>query len=45
MNLREARQIIDSLDTDPNALSVFGEQHQTPDGATVIPSRSRWAFS
>jgi hypothetical protein len=37
MNLREARQIIDSLDTDPNALSVFGEQYQTPDGATVIP--------
>lgn len=37
MNLREARNVIDSLDTDPNALSVFGHQYQTPDGATVIP--------
>ena len=37
MNLREARQVIDSLDTDPNALAVFGQQYQTPDGATVIP--------
>ena len=37
MNLREARQVIDSLDTNPGALSVFGQQYQTPDGATVIP--------
>src|SRR3954451_5884156 len=37
MNLREARQVIDSLDSDPNALSMFGQQYQTPDGATVIP--------
>jgi len=37
MNLREARQVIDSLDTNPDALSVFGQQYQTPDGATVIP--------
>jgi hypothetical protein len=37
MNLREARSTIDSLDTDPSGLSVFGRQYQTPDGATVIP--------
>src|ERR1700710_2507071 len=37
MNLREARQAIDSLDTDPDASTVFGERYQTPDGATVIP--------
>lgn len=37
MNLRDARQIIDSLDTDPDALTRFGQQYQTPDGATVIP--------
>jgi|SRR6476659_2563689 hypothetical protein len=37
MNLREARQVIDSLDADPDALAVFGQQYQTPDGATVIP--------
>ena len=37
MNLRDARQVIDSLETDPDALSVFGKQYQTPDGAIVIP--------
>lgn len=37
MNLRDARQAIDSLDTDPGALAQFGQQYQTPDGATVIP--------
>jgi hypothetical protein len=37
MNLREARQAIDSLDTDPDASTVFGERYQTSDGATVIP--------
>lgn len=37
MNLREARQVVDSLDTDPNALTVFVQQYQTPDGTTVIP--------
>ena len=37
MNLREARQVVDSLDADPDALAVFGQQYQTPDGATVIP--------
>lgn len=37
MNLRDARQVIDSLDADPDALGVFGKQYQTPDGAIVIP--------
>lgn len=37
MNLREARQLTDSLETDPAALAVFGQHYQTPDGATVIP--------
>ena len=37
MNLRDARQVIDSLEADPDALSVFGKQYQTPDGAIVIP--------
>jgi hypothetical protein len=37
MNLREARQVIDSLATDPDVLSTFGQQYQTPDGATIIP--------
>jgi hypothetical protein len=38
MNLREARQIIDSLETDPDAARVFGEVYQTADGTTVIPA-------
>jgi hypothetical protein len=37
MNLRDARQVIDSLETDPDALSVFGQKYETPDGAVVIP--------
>lgn len=37
MNLREVRQAVESLDSNPDALSVFGQQYQTPDGATVIP--------
>lgn len=37
MNLREARQAIAAVDTDPDALSVFGQHYQTPDGAIVIP--------
>ena|ERR1700712_2892300 len=37
MSLRDARQVIDSLDTDPDALSVFGQKYETPDGAVVIP--------
>jgi hypothetical protein len=37
MNLREARQVIDSLETDPGAARVFGEVYETADGTTVIP--------
>jgi hypothetical protein len=37
MNLREARQVIGSLETDPDAARVFGEVYETADGATVIP--------
>ena len=37
MNLREARQVIDSLDTDPDASRVFGQPYETADGTTVIP--------
>lgn len=37
MNLREARQIVASVEQNPDALSVFGTQYQTPDGATIIP--------
>ena len=37
MNLREARQVIGSLETDPEAARVFGEAYTTADGTTVIP--------
>jgi hypothetical protein len=37
MNLRDARQVIDSLENDTDALSVFGQKYETPDGAVVIP--------
>lgn len=37
MNLREARQVIGSLEADPDAARVFGEVYETADGATVIP--------
>jgi hypothetical protein len=36
MNLREARQVIGALETDPDAARVFGDAYQT-DEATVIP--------
>jgi hypothetical protein len=37
MNPREARAAIAAVNSDPDALSVFGQQYQTPDGATIIP--------
>ena len=37
MNLREARQVIGSLDTDPDAARVFGEVYETADRTAVIP--------
>lgn len=36
MDSREARRLIDSLDSDTTALTQGGQQYQTPDGATVI---------
>ena len=37
MNLREAREVIDSLPVDPDASRVFGEPYEIADGSTVIP--------
>lgn len=37
MNLRDARELAESLEADPDVRAVFGERYQTPDGATVIP--------
>ena len=37
MNLREARQVIGALETDPDAARVFGEVYEIADGTTVIP--------
>ncbi|MBE1548408.1 hypothetical protein GGC64_002432 [Mycobacterium sp. OAS707] len=37
MNLREARQVVGALETDPAAARVFGEVYEIADGTTVIP--------
>jgi hypothetical protein len=37
MNLREARQVIGALETDPDAARAFGEAYEIADGTTVIP--------
>jgi hypothetical protein len=37
MNLREAREAVDTLVPDADASRVFGEPQETADGATVIP--------
>jgi hypothetical protein len=36
VNLREARQLIDGLETDADASRVFGQPYETSDGVTVI---------
>lgn len=41
MNLREARETIDTLAPDADASRVFGEPYETADGATVIPVAKR----
>jgi hypothetical protein len=41
MNLREARDVIDTLAADPDASRVFGEPYQTPDGTTIVPVAKR----
>lgn len=38
MNLREARDVIDTLEADPDASRVFGQPFETADGTTVIPA-------
>ena len=37
MNLREAREVIDTLPADPDASRMFGQAYETADGSTVIP--------
>jgi hypothetical protein len=37
MNLREAREAIDTLAADPDASRVFGQPYETADGTTVVP--------
>lgn len=37
MNLREARQAVSALETDPDAARAFGEAYELADGTTVIP--------
>ena len=37
MNLREAREAIDTLAPDADASRVYGEPYETADGTTVIP--------
>jgi hypothetical protein len=37
MNLREVRQVVDTQGADVDASRVFGQPHETADGATVIP--------
>jgi hypothetical protein len=37
MNLREAREAMDTLAVDPDAARVFGQPYETADGTTVVP--------
>ena len=37
MNLREAREAIDTLAADPDASRLFGQPYETADGTTVVP--------
>jgi hypothetical protein len=37
MNLREAREAVDTLAADPDASRVFGQPYETADGTTVVP--------
>jgi uncharacterized spore protein YtfJ len=37
MNLREARDVIDTMAADPDASRVFGQPYETADGTTVVP--------
>jgi hypothetical protein len=37
MNLREARDVIDTPAADPDASRVYGQPYETADGTTVVP--------
>jgi hypothetical protein len=37
MNLREAREVIDTLAVDPDASRVYAQPYETADGTTVVP--------
>ena len=37
MNLREAREAVDTLAADPDASRVFGQPYETADGTMVVP--------
>lgn len=37
MNLREAREVIDTLAADPEAGRVYGQPYETADGTTIVP--------
>jgi hypothetical protein len=37
MNIRRAREVVGSLESNPDAARVFGEAYQIADGTTVIP--------
>ena len=37
MNLRDAGELLDRLESDPDASRVYGQPHETSDGTTVIP--------
>jgi hypothetical protein len=37
MNLRDAGELLDSLEPHPDAKRVFGQPYETADGTTVIP--------
>ena len=37
MNLREARDVIDTSAADADASRVYGQPYETADGTTVVP--------
>jgi uncharacterized spore protein YtfJ len=37
MNFDDARDLLDTVVTDPDAARVFGQPYETTDGATVVP--------
>jgi hypothetical protein len=37
MNLRDAGELLDSLEPHPHAARVYGQPYETADGTTVIP--------